>query len=660
MALETPIQNIIKNRLFTGVKDSVLTSFFYQKEIKEADEGELLYKTGDSGNSIFLIITGEVKVKFPNQNYITTKIHNDFFGEKEFVDGTKRISSAMAFSKLLYYEIDKKSYNKLIQSNSAIEDNLMAFGEFKLPKSVIDYDKKFTLTDRDKPVSVKLKANGKIISEESDKDMVPPSVMTQQLLPDLESIGNSFEDEVIDSTVENLELDKALKELQQVNTDEPEENFDLPAEEKIQESKQPEEIDVEENKSEIIEEIPAKSDIKSEAKPETVESGINREIVRKILLALNRLYSGITIVELLKNVKRALKDLTNSESTDLIFVEEKLLRMYRVIVKDAKTKNEYFEITEGLTGLCSNEKKPINFDRPTADSRFNSNIDYPGPARLKSILYFPIISDAGETVAVLQTARETNKFTENEILYLTMISKQLETAITRVKTINQLLYAERINSGKKLREIINREIRIPIDIIESYIKVLHSKDLPEDVDDLIRMILKQSSSVVDLTESILKILLNENILSDTKLHFNEFIDDVLELFSEYCESKDVKLFKKIGEGAVLEIDRSKMYTAILQLIKAAVADCRKGDRIYLSTELNDDIISVIIQNEGKGAISLPEEELIDYFYLKENVEESNVNLLIAKKIINAHSGQVEIESIKGVGCNIKIALPVAR
>ena len=661
MASDSSIQDIKKNRLFTGVKESILAPFFDQKEIKEAEEGELLYKTGDSGNSIFLIILGEVKVKFPNQNYITTKIHNDFFGEKEFVEDTKRISSAMAFSRLLYYILDRRAYNKLLRKTKLIEENLNAFGEFKLPKTVVGFEKKFNIKERDKPISYRLTPDGKKVSEEFDTNDESPSVMTQQLLPDLESIENSFDEEEIDSTVENIELDKALEELQQLDVEEQEENLEFPDEEIIQESAEPEENNVVENEPELVEETPTYSTEERTVQPDTVESGINREIVRKILLALNRLYSGISIIELLKNAKRALKDLTNSENTEIIFVEEKLLRMYKVIVKDKKTKNEYFEISEGLTGLCANEKRPINFERPTEDHRFNSNIDNPGSAGgKKRILYFPIISDAGETVAVLQTARDNNKFTENEILYLTMISKQLETAISRTKIIKQMLNAERINSGKKLKETIEKEIRISNEIVESYIKILHSKNLSEEVDDLIRMIDKQSSSVIDLTDSIFKILVNETVLDDTKLHFNEFIDDVLELLSEYCESKEVKLFKKIGSGALVEIDRSKMYTAIFQFIKAAVADSRKGDRIYLSTELTGDSIAIAIQNEGKGVIALPAEELLDYFYSNENNEESSVNLMIAKKIIEAHSGQVEVESIKGVGSNIKIILPATR
>lgn len=660
MALDRLAKDIKNNRLFTGIKETVFASFFDPKEIKEAREGEILYKTGDSSSSIFLIIKGQVKVKFASHNYVATKIHNDFFGEKELVEETKRVSSAMAFSKLVYYKIDKSSLNKLTRKNALIEENLRAFGEFKLPESSPDTDRKFNITDRDKPISFRMFNSGNKIDDEIKAEKIPPPVLTQQILPDFDSIENALEEETVHTSEENFELEQALEKLQEVNTETAEDDQEL----------QDEELETEEpiidNNPEPVKEIKPKDvpNVKIQNKvrqqAENIETGINREIVRRILHSLNIISNGISINELIKNTKRALKDLTNCEGADLIFVDEILSKMYKVISQDGKTKNENFELDQGLTGFCATQKKPINYDRPTEDSHFNHKIDQPGSSRMKRILYFPIISDVGETVAVLQTARDNAKFTEDDIWYLTMISKQMETAITKTKTVEELLNSVKLDSGKKLTEIITQEVHIPIEIIESYIKILHSKNLPAEADDLIRMIQKQAASVLELTDSILKVLVDEIVLVNQKIHFNEFIDDVLELLSEYCESKEVKLFKKIGDGAVVEIDRSKLYTAILQIIKASVADSRKGDRIYLSTELIGDSISVIIQNEGKGIIAFPEGELLDYFYSKEKIKEDEVHLLLAKKIINSHSGEVEVESVKGVGSTIKISLPVAQ
>jgi len=666
MALYRTTRDIKNNKLFTGLKEKILTSFFDQKALKTAREGDILYKTGDASRAIYLVIKGEVKVKFPSHSYISTKIHNDFFGEKELVEDTKRISSAMAFTNVSYYVIDKSLLNRLTKNNPLIENNLKNFGEYKLPETSMNAQRKVNIAERDKPVSFRVYSSGNKLEAEDTIETEPPPVSTQQILPDLDSIDESFEDEGFDNPEENIELEKALEELESISEKETEEEFE-PSEEENIESISDEEIispiEPEAEIDEVMEEpVQEEKEVElpkpEEPKIEISEAGIDREIVRRIFWALNVVYSSINLTDLVKNTNRAVKDLTNSESADMVFIDENLATMSKLVTRDGKTENEYFQISDGLTGVCAVQKRPINYDRPTEDSHFNSKIDYAGTSKMTRILYFPIITDAGETIAVLQTARDHTKFTENEIWYLAMIGKQLETAITRTKSLEQLLNKEKLSSGKKLSGMLSKEIDVPVQIIESYVKILHSKNLATEADDLVRMISKQATSILDLTDSILKVLVDEVVLSNDKIHFNEFIDDVLELISEYCESKEVKLYKKIGDGAVVEMDRSKLYTAILQLIKASVADSRNGDRIYFSSELTGETISITIQNEGKGVISLPDGEILDYFYYREKIKEDEVNLLLAKKIINSHLGHVDVESIKGVGSTFRITLPI--
>lgn len=660
MPITRTTRDIKSNKLFTGLKESLLNSFFDQKEIREAREGDIIYRTGDPGNDLYLIIKGEVKLKFPSHSYVATKILNDFFGEKELQDETKRISSAMAFSKVVYYRIDKSILQSIFKKIPQIAENFGKFGEFKLPEPTLDAERKFNISERDRPVRFRAFANDNKLEEEKKSEKEPPPVQTQQLLPDLDLMEKSFETEDELILEDNFELEQALEELSGMTEDDQIDLLEPIAAEENEvapQSEPTENLPPDFSEPEIItSEISANNEIKIAP----VETGINREIVRKIFLALNRIFSGISMTELVKNTKRSIRDLTSSESADLIFVEEKNSSMYKIITQEGKSKNELFEIADGLTGACALRKSPINFDRPTEDSRFNSKIDYPGPARMKRILYFPVMNDVGETIAVIQTARDNKKFSDDEVSYLTMISKQLETAISRTKTLESLLNKEKLNSGRKLRDVITKELHIPIDIIDSYTKILSSKNLPSDTDDIVRMLQKQAASVIDLTDSMLKVLVDEIALESGKVHFNEFIDDVLELLSEYCETQGVKLYKKIGDGAVVDIDRAKLFTAIFQLIKACVADCRDAGKIYFSTELSMDKISVSIQDEGKGVIVFPEGEILDYFYYKEKIKEDEVHLLLAKKIITAHSGSVDVESIKGVGSTFRLYLPVAK
>ena len=661
MPIYRSTRDIKKNKLFSGIKESKLYSFFDQKDLKDAREGEIIYKKGDESNALFLIIKGEVKVKFSANNYVSSKIHNDFFGEKEILDETNRISTALAFTNIIYYRISKTILNNLLSKNPSIEENIKKFGELNIPDAPADLKRKSDIFNRDKPVSFKAFQVGNSWEENKKKENEPPSVMTQNIIPEIDSIEESIEEEEEENIIieNDFDFDEEPNELIEITDNGIEEL--QPEVEEIADIQQTD-TTVTQSTDESAEEKNNFEQPEPEKRipPEIIETGINREVVRKIFFALNKIYSGINITELIKNTRRALKDLINSESAELILIDEKNASMQRTITKDGKAVSEFFQLIDGLTGSCAVLKKTINYDRPTEDSRFNSKIDQPGSASLKRILYFPIINDAGETVAVIQGARENKKFTEDEVSYLTMISKQLDTAISRTKTLEQLIKEEKLNVSKKLKEVITKEIEVPIEIIDSYTKFLSQKKLPSDTDDIIRMLQKQAASVKEITDSIFKIFLDEATLEKNRIHFNEFIDDVLELLSEYCETRDTKLFKKIGDGALVDIDRSKLYTSIFQIIKACVDDSKKSGKIYFSTELTGDVISITIQNESKGKLSLPESDVTDYIYNQDKFDLTELGWLIAKKIIVAHTGEVQLESIKGVGSTFKITLPTTR
>ena len=78
------------NKFFTDVNQSVIESIYKPDNFKQVNEGDVIYRTGDHSNEMYLLLRGDVKIKFPSNNYISNKIFNDFFGEKELYDKTRR------------------------------------------------------------------------------------------------------------------------------------------------------------------------------------------------------------------------------------------------------------------------------------------------------------------------------------------------------------------------------------------------------------------------------------------------------------------------------------------------------------------------------------------------------------------------------------------
>jgi signal transduction histidine kinase len=649
-----------KNKLLAGVDEAVINTIFDPRKLKEKREGEIIYRTGDDCSGIFLLMKGEVKVKYSSNNYVSNKHSNDFFGEKELIDNTRRISSAVAFSRVHYYQIDKNLFKKLTLKNPVFKNNVTTLGEIELPEINKDVVPKFRIVEKARPISFKASPqNANSREKENDGKNNDTSVIPNQLLE--EQIQKQLQDDIKDySTPEEMSqklndemLDKS-KEFKdwKINSEDVEKTNE--AFEFKSDTKENKYNKVEEKAEEKVEEAE-----KIETPKPVEDNGINREMVRKIFASIEVIYNSITVADLIKNTVKALKDLTSSESGNLILVDEKQSIMKKISFKDKKHCEEVFQLADGLTGSSALQKKILNFERPTEDSRYNSQLDQPGSARLKRILYFPVISETGETVAVIQLAQENKKYSDNDIAYINMLSKQIVSAIERAYRLEDYLNEERQKSNKILKDILLNEIKGPVSIINNYTEILSEKNLSEEVDEVIRMLQKQAASIEDLTDTLLSSSLEDYKLELREIHFNEFIGDVLELLSEFCQARGVTLFKKIGDGALVNIDRGKFYSALYQIIRYCCEDAKKDSKIYLSTTLQDDSINTSIQAEGKGLLQTVEGEFKDIILERDSTAQTNAGLLLAKQIISTHSGQFELNSTKGKGTTFKITLPVS-
>lgn len=105
------ISGIRENKLFADVDFSGLKLKTNPKDILTFSEGSIIYRPGDETNFIYLILSGEVKVKIPGGTNRATKVFKvgklDFFGEKEALENLTRNSSAVAESDCSIFPVKK-------------------------------------------------------------------------------------------------------------------------------------------------------------------------------------------------------------------------------------------------------------------------------------------------------------------------------------------------------------------------------------------------------------------------------------------------------------------------------------------------------------------------------------------------------------------------
>ena len=613
------------NKLFTGMSESVINSLFKMENFKKTKEGEVIYQSGDEANHLYLILRGDVKIKFPAKHYISKKFFNDFFGEKEIVDKTRRISSAVANSKCLLYFIEKEVIEKLIAKSSPISKNIDTYGEVELPEIEAASKSKIHLINSDKPIS--------FIATTSKKE--EPTEKDNLVLSNEESISDAVT-QIIETENQNFDVDIDQEEIVE---------------------------SVEENSLNIglddSDEFYSDSDEKKLHDENNAQLNVPKEQVsiENVLKVLNSVHEPLTVYETIQSIIFALRDVTSSVAGEIYLIDENTGNMQKFINDDGIIKNVYKKISDGLTGTCVLQKKILNFDNPADDSRFVKDIDLPGREALKKIIYVPLIYAEEELVAVLQLAKENKKFSGSEIKLLESISGQLAVATVRSKRHEQLIENEKQKVKNDISMFLSDNLLIPVDIINRYTSLLNNEEFSQKVKDIISLLQKQANLFWDIIQTTLDYSKIEFEINMEKMSLNTYLASISEILSEYCDSRKINLFKKTGENVDVMIDPGKLFVALYQIVKNACDVSAEGSNLFVSTEKEDDFAKIIIRDEGSGITDDDKEKIFDHVY-DETKRRNRLGLVITKKIIELHAAEISFSSKINEGTTITLSFPV--
>ncbi len=122
-----------KKLLITKLRKSPLFKELSEKEIEEIlavaqkvnlRRGEILFKEGDPGNAMYIIIKGKVNV-VKGGEIITTLKAGDFFGEMALIEEKPRSADIIAVSTTQILQINKENFEKFLMKNPLVAFRMM-------------------------------------------------------------------------------------------------------------------------------------------------------------------------------------------------------------------------------------------------------------------------------------------------------------------------------------------------------------------------------------------------------------------------------------------------------------------------------------------------------------------------------------------------------
>jgi len=238
-----------------------------------------------------------------------------------------------------------------------------------------------------------------------------------------------------------------------------------------------------------------------------------------------------------------------------------------------------------------------------------------------------------------------------------------------LKTSNEKLAAIDDNRRQLLADI-SHEFRTPLTVIqgEAEIALRGTGKSDDDYRDSLRRILEQSRQTTRLVDDLLFIARAE--VGESRLDLGEtaiadVLDRVCDDFTSKAESKGIRLNRRLPDSRpVLFADSGRLRQVFSILIDNALKYSASGQEVDVALENGTDAVTVTVSDRGIG---LSEEELKHVFlrfYRSKKAEGHDVGtglgLPVAKAIVEAHGGEISLESRAGGGITSRVRLPLDR
>ena len=237
---------------------------------------------------------------------------------------------------------------------------------------------------------------------------------------------------------------------------------------------------------------------------------------------------------------------------------------------------------------------------------------------------------------VLRTARRELKLAEAKGTFVSNVSHELKTPLALIR-----LFGETLEMGRV-------------------------KDL-EEARDYGRIISRESGRLTSLINNILdfsRIEAGRRQYQFVETDIGQLVNEVLQSYEHHLQSNGFEVTLDIASPLQqVPIDREAMGQAILNLLSNAMKYSTGVKQIDVRVQQRDQTLAIEIADHGIGIARAEQRKIFDKFYrvstgLVHETRGTGLGLAIVKHVVEAHSGDILVDSVPGKGSRFTILLPI--
>lgn len=214
----------------------------------------------------------------------------------------------------------------------------------------------------------------------------------------------------------------------------------------------------------------------------------------------------------------------------------------------------------------------------------------------------------------------------------------------------------------------SHELRTPLAVIQTYLELLfrHPSKTIEEESETIFKSLSEVKRINKLVEELLTLARsdsNEQQIQPRHFMMDKLIASIVEQFKPIAELKNIHLKEMIEQDLNYYGDQERLHQLFVILLDNALKFTPANGAVIISCKKEGNVLKIIVKDNGIGISSEDLPYIFNRFFRVDKSRSrseggTGLGLSIAKWIVEAHYGQITVESQQKEGTSFIIKLPI--
>ncbi|KRT73811.1 MAG: Sensor protein [Candidatus Rokubacteria bacterium CSP1-6] len=218
---------------------------------------------------------------------------------------------------------------------------------------------------------------------------------------------------------------------------------------------------------------------------------------------------------------------------------------------------------------------------------------------------------------------------------------------------------------------VSHELRTPLTAIRGYLETLleGGLDEPDNGRRFLQIVFRHAERLGRLLDDLMdlsNIELGKVTLKREPTDLADVLEPVLAIVRPQAEAKRLAVAADLPPGLpAVSADRDRLVQILLNLVDNAVKFTPEGGRVTVTASPREGMVEVVVADTGVGIPSTDLPRITERFYRVDKARSrelggTGLGLAIVKHLVQAHGGELRIESELGKGTTVSFTLPTAR